>query len=63
MEFWIKVWTVTLVAGVGIFAALSVAVIIGGAFDIRSLFRALDEEHKAQQAETPGDEGGPSAVD
>jgi len=53
MEFWLPIWKWTLILGVIAFAVLSVVVIIGGAFDIRSLFRSLAKQHEQQ---TPDEE-------
>lgn len=61
MEFWLPFWKWTLIVGVGLFAGLTVAVIIGGAFDIRSLFRSLREQHEhGGPDEAGGDHGEPS---
>ena len=49
LEFWIVLWQVLFVLGVGLFAVLAVVVAIGGAFDIANLVRAL----RSQQAEEP----------
>ena len=51
LEFWILLWKVVLIGGVGLFAALAVVVTIGGALDIRRLFRTLREEHARHIAE------------
>lgn len=59
IEFWIGLWKGVLVLGVGLFAALAVVVTIGGAFNIRDLFRTLREEH-ARTREAGGDGGGNS---
>lgn len=45
MEFWVKFWTVFFIISLVIFAGLAVAVTIGGFFNIRSLFKSLEEEH------------------
>jgi hypothetical protein len=47
LEFWIVLWKVVLIGGVGLFAVLAVVVTIGGARDIAKLLRIL----RAQQAE------------
>ena len=41
-----------LIGGVGLFAALAIVVTIGGALDIRKLFRALREQHEAGENAT-----------
>ena len=45
IEQWIMVWKVVLIGGISLFGLLSIVVIIGGLFDIRSLFRRLHAEH------------------
>ena len=46
MEFWSAFWGVQLLVGLLIFAGVAVAVAIGGLFDIRSLFRSIDMQHR-----------------
>ncbi len=55
LEFWILLWKAVLIGGVGLFAVLAVVVTIGGAFDIRQLFRTLREEHAQSMAESNDD--------
>ena len=56
IEFWMFVWKVVLIGGVGLFALLAVVVTIGGAHDIRKLFRTLQQQHACQQEqESKGD--------
>ncbi len=50
IEFWICLWKIVLIGGVGLFVALAVVVTIGGAFDVRKLFRTLREEHAKEAA-------------
>ena len=52
VEFWIVLWKLLLVVGVGLFAALTVVVTIGGARDIAKLLRLLrrqqsDDHHQS----------------
>ena len=49
IEFWIGLWKVVLIVGIGLFATLAVVVTIGGAIDVRNLFRTLKEQHTQQQ--------------
>ncbi len=56
IEYWILLWKVVLVVGVGLFALLAAVVTIGGALDIRRLFKTLREEHARATAENA--EGG-----
>ena len=51
LEYWIMLWKVVLIVGVGLFAALAIVVTIGGALDIRRLFKTLHEEHARAMAE------------
>lgn len=55
LEFWILLWKAVLIGGVGLFAALAIVVTIGGALDIRQLFRTLREEHAQYMAENSDD--------
>ena len=58
IEFWILLWKALFVVGVGLFAVLAVVVSIGGAIDVRRLFRTLREEHAQHTAErNEGTEG------
>jgi len=61
MEFWLPIWKWTLILGVTAFAILAVVVIIGGAYDIRSLFRSLRAQHEQQNR--PGDGALPPVED
>ena len=45
LEFWIGLWKVVLVVGVGFFAILAVVVTIGGAMDVVRLLRTLRQDH------------------
>ena len=51
METWCNIWTITLLAGLGIFVVLAIVVAIGGFFDIRSLFKSIENQHKHQKNE------------
>ena len=44
MEFWIKFWSFIFFASLSIFACLAVVVIIGGFFNIRSMFKDMEAE-------------------
>ncbi len=45
MTFWSSLWTFTWFAGLGIFAVLSVLVVVFGAKDLVHLFRSLKDKH------------------
>ncbi len=59
MSTWMTIWTILLVCGVGIFAVMAVMAAIGGADDIRQLFRKMDEgpEEEEEQGGSERDEG------
>ena len=52
VDTWIFLWKLVLIVGVALFAALAVVVSIGGAVDVRNLFRTLREQHAQHQAES-----------
>ncbi len=49
MNFWINLWTIFFFASLAIFAALAVAVTIGGFFNIRSLFKSLSQNSQPDE--------------
>ena len=49
MSEWITVWSILLVGGIGIYTVMTVLVAIGGAKDIRKLFRAMDKEKRDEE--------------
>jgi len=55
MTFWITLWTGLLILGLLIYAGVALAVSVGGLFDIRSMFRRLDEQHRAGRGDGPGE--------
>ena len=48
---WATFWGWTLVITLAVFALLAVVVAIGGFFDVRELFRTIDEQHGEQHGE------------
>jgi hypothetical protein len=46
MSDWITIWSVLLTGGIGIYVVMAVLVAIGGAKDIRTLFRAMDKKKR-----------------
>jgi len=46
MGFWILLWKAIFIAGLVVFAGMAVWATIGGARDIKRLFRTLDEQHR-----------------
>ena len=49
MRFWLVLWTLVLIFGLGIFAALAVVVSIRGFADIRALFRSIESQHSQEE--------------
>ncbi len=45
MDFWVSFWGWLLVLGLTVFAGLAIVVAIGGASDIRAMFRTIREQH------------------
>ena len=52
MSDWITIWSVLLVGGIGIYAVMAVLVAIGGAKDVRKLFRSMDKEKRDEEKES-----------
>ncbi len=52
LDFWILLWKIVLVVGVGLFAVLAVVVTIGGARDIAKLLRTLRAEQTNEDDKT-----------
>ena len=50
MELWTGFWGIFIVAGLSIFAVISVVVGIGGFSDLRQLFRDIESQHDAEDA-------------
>ena len=46
MSDWITIWSILLAGGVGIYGVMAVLATIGGAKDIRKLFRAMDKKKR-----------------
>ena len=52
---WVKIWSFFFFVSLGVFTLLSIAVTIGGFFDIRSLFKdLLEAKNQAQQDDGAG---------
>jgi len=49
MSDWKTIWSILLAGGIGIYAVMAVLVTIGGAKDIRKLFRAMDKEKRDEE--------------
>lgn len=52
---WVKIWSFLFFASLGLFTLLSIAVTIGGFFDIRSLFKDLLEARNQTQQDGKSD--------
>ncbi len=46
MGFWITLWKIVLIGGMGLFALMAVWVTIGGFRDIKKLLRILRQNHE-----------------
>jgi hypothetical protein len=57
IEFWIGLWKLVLIAGLGLFATLAVVVTIGGALDVIKLFRTLRQQHVQQATDDQSSSG------
>lgn len=51
IDFWVVLWKVCLIGSLIAFAAMSVLVIVGGAWDIRRLFQRLREQECEEEKE------------
>ena len=49
MSDWITIWSILLAGGIGIYAVMAVLVAVGGAKDIRKLFRSMDKEKRDEE--------------
>jgi hypothetical protein len=57
MDAWATFWGVLLIAVLVVFAVLSVAITIGGFFDIKALLASIEAQHKGSDNDTPDDAG------
>ncbi len=46
MSFWVGFWTVVLILAVLVFAGMAVVVTIGGFFDLKSMFKRIEQQHQ-----------------
>ena len=51
MDFWIMLWKIVFLAGVGAFAVMAVWVAIFGARDIKKMLANLAEEHETGETQ------------
>ena len=51
LDYWIVLWKIVLIAGIGLFGTLALVVTIGGARDVAKLLRQL----KSESADKPGE--------
>ena len=57
IESWTIFWKIVFIIGVGMFAILSILVIVGGAVDVRKLIQRLKKDaEESQTSETLSDE-------
>ena len=50
IESWTIFWKIVFIIGVGMFAILSILVIVGGAVDVRKLIQRLKKDAEESQA-------------
>ncbi len=55
MDAWATFWGVLLITVLMVFAVLSVAITIGGFFDIKALLASIEAQHKGSDTDTPDD--------
>ena len=53
MEFWIIIWTATLVLGIAAFVVLAITVTIGGYHDARELLRNMENRISSKDKDRP----------
>jgi hypothetical protein len=49
LQYWIILWKIVLVGGVGLFGGMAIWVTIGGFYDIKRLFARMAEERKQEE--------------
>lgn len=54
LGFWIVLWKIVLIGGIGLFAVLAVVVTVGGLSDVRRLFQSL---RQTEAEEKSGEQG------
>ncbi len=52
MNAWLSLWTLLLVAGLSVFALLTIVVTIGGAKDVRELLRTLEKKRSRKREDS-----------
>ena len=55
MDAWATFWGWLLITVLVVFACLSIAITIGGFFDIKALLATMDARHKSSEQDGPGD--------
>ena len=51
MDFWIMLWKIVFIFTITIFSVMAICVTIGGARDIKLLFKKLNQSHQHRQEE------------
>lgn len=51
METWATFWAIVLIAVLIVFSVVAIKVTIGGFFDVKALFRSIDEQHEEKENE------------
>ena len=48
MDEWLAIWKLLLIGAFVLFGILAITVTIGGFFDIRAMFKKIDDQHHVQ---------------
>jgi len=51
VDAWITFWGCLLVVVLVVYSTLAIAITIGGFFDVKEMFAAMDERHKKTKAD------------
>ncbi len=49
MVFWMPFWKLTFILSISVFGLMAIWVFIGGFFDIKKMFKNLDDKHMANE--------------
>ena len=60
MDTWATFWGVLFVLVLAVFALLAVVVTIGGFFDVRAMFRTINDQHHEDDPREDAESSGPA---